>query len=373
MKVLITGADGFIGKNLICRCLEDKQVEVFTWGRKNSKQELFSFVAEAQVIFHFAGINRPESDLEFEDNIHLAGLMREAILASANQEKILFFSSSIHAQLSSPYGISKKRSEEVLCDIAPKTKSVILRLPNIFGKWSKPNYNSAIATFCHNTIYELPITVNDKDARLSLLYIDDLISWLLHEAWAWNKAKGYSIDLVCLNSKIYDTTVGEIQSIIASFSAIKKDLKVPPVGHGLTRALYSTYVSFLPPEKFKYSLPMYADPRGIFVEALRTGDSGQFSFFTAKVGVTRGGHYHHSKTEKFLVISGLAKFRFRHIMTEEYFEIEVSGDKAEIVETIPGWAHDITNIGDSELIVMLWANEIFDRDHPDTIGREVSK
>jgi UDP-2-acetamido-2,6-beta-L-arabino-hexul-4-ose reductase len=243
--------------------------------------------------------------------------------------------------------------------------AVIFRLPGVFGKWCKPNYNSVVATFCHNIARGLPIQINDPMAHLSLVYLDDVISALID---AIDAPTGTSEGVVLPE---YTTTLGELADQILAFEHCRSSLITERVGTGLVRALYATYISYLPEERFSYELPQYSDPRGVFVEMLKTIDSGQFSYFTAGPGITRGGHYHHSKTEKFLVIKGKALFRFRHLLTNEFIVFHVAGEQARVVDTIPGWSHDITNVGNDEMIVMLWANEIFDRKNPDTVTNEV--
>jgi UDP-2-acetamido-2,6-beta-L-arabino-hexul-4-ose reductase len=246
----------------------------------------------------------------------------------------------------------------------------VFRLPNVFGKLGRPNHNSAVATFCHNIARDLPIEIRDPAAPLLLVYIDDVIGRfieLMYGAAAAEDADGYETI-----APQYSTTVGEVASLIHSFRDSRQNLTIESVGTGLVRALYSTYVSYLPPAAFAYAVPQHADQRGAFVEMLKTRDSGQFSYFSAYPGVTRGGHYHHSKTEKFMVVKGRARFKFRHMQTGEAHELITSADKPEIVDTAPGWAHDITNIGDDEMIVILWANEVFDHMHPDTYAAELN-
>jgi UDP-2-acetamido-2,6-beta-L-arabino-hexul-4-ose reductase len=242
----------------------------------------------------------------------------------------------------------------------------VYRLPNVLGKWCRPNYNSAVATFCHNIARGLPIQINEPSAALNLVYVDDVVAELLAFAQTPGDQSGFSsVD------PVYQTTVGEMAAQISAFQGVRTHLISEAVGTGLVRARYSTYISYLTPEQFSYPVAQYADPRGVFVEMLKTKDSGQISYFTAHPGITRGGHYHHSKTEKFLVMKGKALFKFRHMLSGETYRLETSGEQPVVVETIPGWAHDITNIGDDEMLVLLWANEIFDRARPDTIAAEV--
>lgn len=242
----------------------------------------------------------------------------------------------------------------------------VLRLTNVFGKWSRPYYNSAVATFCHQVAHGQSVSVNDPASRLRLIHVDDVVTALMALLVDPPPIGGF-VD----TGPIHETTVGELADTLRGFAHSRETLTTARVGTGLTRALYATYVSFLPPESFSYDVPQHGDPRGVFVEMLKTPDCGQFSYFTAKPGITRGGHYHHSKTEKFLVIQGTARFGFRQIETGEVHELTTKGGQARIVETVPGWTHDITNIGEDELVVMLWANEVFDQDRPDTVAMKV--
>ena len=242
----------------------------------------------------------------------------------------------------------------------------IFRLPNVFGKWAKPNYNSVVATFCYNLARDLPIVVNDPEAPLRLVYIDDVVDAFIA---LLDDAESAVRDGVVKPE--YVTTVGYVAALIQSFRDSRRTLLTDAVGSGLIRALHATYLSYLPPAEFSYTLKSNTDPRGAFVEVLRTVNCGQFSYFTAHPGVTRGGHYHHTKTEKFLVVQGKARFGFRHILTGERFEVFASGSEPMVVETVPGWVHDVTNIGDQMMIVLLWANELFDQSRPDTLAAKV--
>jgi UDP-2-acetamido-2,6-beta-L-arabino-hexul-4-ose reductase len=239
----------------------------------------------------------------------------------------------------------------------------------VFGKWCLPNYNSAVATFCHNTINDLPITIHNPDSELNLVYIDDVCQSFV--GLLTNTSQ--NTEQYSYVEPVYQTTVGEVVSLLTKFKESRDSMISAKVGKGFIRTLYSTYISHLAPEQFAYDVTRHSDERGTFVEMLKTKDSGQFSFFTAHPGITRGGHYHHTKTEKFLVINGKASFKFRHISTGESYELIVDGEESRIVETAPGWSHDVTNIGENELVVMLWANEIFDLEKPDTVNFKVKK
>jgi UDP-2-acetamido-2,6-beta-L-arabino-hexul-4-ose reductase len=245
--------------------------------------------------------------------------------------------------------------------------AAVFRLPNVFGKWCRPNYNSVVATFCHNLTRGLPIEVHDPSRILQLVYVDDVVQSLID--FIYDPPKQFETREV---APVYTLGLGELRDTLEAFGQNRLTIKTEDVGRGVVRALYATYVSYLEPEQFTYSLTKHADPRGVFVEMLKTPAAGQFSYFTAKPGITRGGHYHHTKTEKFLVISGEACFKFRHILTNRTYEVSTCGDLPTIVETVPGWVHDVTNTGSTDLVVMLWANEVFDPAKPDTIAAKLT-
>lgn len=363
MKVLITGANGFVGKNLLLYLSERKDIQLVHFTRENTVKDLPLLLKGVEFVFHLAGINRPQDPSEFvSGNVDLTREICKAISNSGRCIPVLY-TSSIQADLDNPYGLSKKIAEEQLIALAAtnNTPVHIFRLPNVFGKWARPNYNSAVATFCHNIARDLPIQINDPAAKLNLVYIDDVVEHFI------DVMEGrLSGDPFVTVQPQYTISVGELANHIRAFRVSRDTLVTEPVGSGLLRALYSTYVSYLSPEVFAYEVPKYGDSRGVFVEMLKTHDAGQFSYFSAHPGITRGGHYHHTKTEKFLVIKGKACFRFRQMVTGQFHELHTSGELPQIVETVPGWTHDITNVGDEEMIVMLWANEIFDRERPDT-------
>lgn len=369
MNILVTGSNGFIAKNLIQFLSEKPDINILTYNRKSNAADLEQSVVSADWIIHLAGVNRPLDDKEFIDgNISLTQSIAD-ILKHANKATPIILSSSIQAGRDNAYGQSKLGGEQVLLELqqAQGNPVYICRLANVFGKWSRPNYNSAVATFCYNMANDFPIQTNDSDALIRLVYIDDVVETF------WCMLEGDFVpEQQFLIAPEYKITVGELANTLREFKDSRDTLITLPVGTGLTRALYSTYLSFLQPSQFDYAVPMYADERGVFVEMLKTPDSGQFSYFTAHPGITRGGHYHHTKTEKFLVITGKALFKFKHIITGEYYELETSGKEARIVETVPGWTHDITNIGDKEMVVMLWANEVFDREKPDTYAMPIT-
>ena len=394
MKILITGANGFVGKNLQLHLAERKDVQVVCFTRDLDVAQLPELLQGVDFVFHLAGINRPQDPQEFTaGNVDLTQALCQAVcdVAAATGKKVpIVYTSSIQAERDNPYGQSKLAAEQALqaASLSHGIPVHVFRLPNVFGKWCKPDYNSAVATFCHNIARGLPIQVNDPAAPVTLVYVDDVIErfmQLMDEVGGMDcraslamtegvsslrgrQAAAIHDPGIATVAPQYTTTVGEVARLIQVFKDSRDSLMTEHVGTGLVRALYATYVSYLPVERFAYAVPQHADPRGVFVEMLKTPDCGQFSFFTAHPGITRGGHYHHSKTEKFLVIRGQARFKFRHMQTGQTHELLTSGDKAEIVETVPGWTHDITNVGPDEMVVMLWANEVFDRARPDTFA-----
>ncbi len=372
MKVLITGANGFVGKNLQLRLSERQDVQVVCFTRDHRPEQLPDLLQGVDFVFHLAGVNRPQDPEEFAaGNAGLTRALCDAVagVARAGGRRIpILHTSSTQAALDNPYGRSKREAEAALQAAGrdPLVPVHVFRLPNVFGKWCRPDYNSAVATFCHNIARDLPIRINDPQAVMTLVYVDDVLDRFLQLMDGADAATGP--DGFESVAPQYTVTVGELARQLQAFRDSRGTLMTDHVGTGLVRALYSTYVSYLPVEAFAYEVPQHADPRGVFVEMLKTPDCGQFSFFTAHPGVTRGGHYHHSKTEKFLVIRGDAKFRFRHMQTGQVHELLTSGTRPQIVETVPGWTHDITNIGEDEMVVMLWANEVFDRARPDTFA-----
>lgn len=368
MHVAITGADGFVGRNLSLRLRELGRYTVLPIDLGTADSVRRAALAEADVVVHLAGVNRPKDDKEFvEGNAGFTALLCDELRTDGRAVPVIF-TSSAQAVRDNPYGRSKRDAEASLEAYGKDTgaRVAILRLWNVFGKWARPNYNSAVATFCHNIARGLTIRIDDPTAVVRLVYIDDVVDAMITMIDAAIPEAG----LVEVGP-VQEIAVGDLAGLINRLAQNRTDLSIERVGTGFVRALYATYVSYLPPDSFSYGLTRHADPRGVFAEMLRTPDTGQFSFFTALPGVTRGGHYHHTKTEKFLVVQGEARFGFRHVLTGERVDLVVRGEEARVVETVPGWVHDITNIGADVVIVLLWANEVFDPQRPDTIAAKV--
>lgn len=364
MRVLVTGAQGFIGKNLIAHLKENNDFTVIPFTRDDSIDSLPNLINQTDVIVHLAGENRPNDIAEFD--IVNSGLTKTLCdeIRKTGKRITLILASSTQSELDNPYGKSKRKAELAVEELAADTDCpvYIYRLPGVFGKWCKPNYNSVVATFCHNIANDLPIQINDKSISIRLNYIDDVIACFVNNI---NKStKGIWWESI---EPEYTITLGKLAEQVKAFRNSRNNLVIEHVGTGLVRALYSTYVSYLDTKKFTYDLPCHSDERGVFVEMLKTKDSGQFSYFTVNPRASRGGHYHHSKTEKFLVMKGKARFRFRNILNDETYEVITDGGSPKVVETVPGWTHDITNMGDDEMFVMIWANEIYSSEYPDTI------
>ena len=371
-RVLVTGSKGFIGRNMVVRLRELPRFTVTEFVREDGFAALPQLLAEADAVVHLAGENRPANPRAFAAvNEGLTVDICNAIaaqVASGGRHVPLILASSTQAESDNPYGRSKLAAERAVHALAENTSNpaMVFRLPGVFGKWGKPNYNSVVATFCYNIARGFPIQITDPTERLQLVYVDDVVTSMMAavDSLLLPESAGVFQGVVAPR---YTITLGALAAQIQAFGDCRTKLKSERVGVGLVRALYATYVSYLPNDRFAYAVQQHADERGVFVELLKTLDSGQFSYFTAHPGITRGGHYHHTKTEKFLVIKGTGLFRFRHLLTDERFELTTSGEKPEVVDTIPGWVHDITNTGQDELVVVLWANEIFDRNNPDTV------
>lgn len=369
MNVLVTGAKGFIGKNLIAELRNKKDINIFEYARDTEYYLLDKFCKEADFVFHLAGVNRPKDQSEYnKGNYEFTSTLLNTLKKHDNRCTVLT-SSSIQAELENPYGVSKKAMEDLLISYNEITgaKVLIYRLPNVFGKWSKPNYNSVVATFCHNIANNLPINVNDPDVVMNLVYIDDVVNELYNAL----QGKEKKIDQFCEVPEVYSIKLGEIADLIFSFKESRKDFSIPNFSDQFTKKLYSTYLSFLPKNQFGYDLKMNIDHRGSFTEFIKTPDRGQVSVNVSKSGITKGNHWHHTKNEKFLVVSGKALIKFRRLDSEEIIEYFVNGEKMEVVDIPTGYVHNITNIGECDLITIMWANEAFNPKNADTHFMEV--
>ena len=382
MNILITGAGGFIGKNLICaleniRDGKDRSHpelsigEIFRCTRQTTEAELKGFCAQADFVFHLAGVNRPKEQAEFmAGNRDFTDSLLKRLEEAENPCPVML-SSSTQAALDNPYGESKRAGERLLRDYGERTgaKTLIYRFPNVFGKWCRPNYNSAVATFCHNRANDLPIQVNDRSTRLTLVYIDDVVQELLAALGGREHRDG---DFCCV-PVTHSATLGEIVDLIECFRAQPETLVLPEIPNGsFAKKLYSTFLSYLPKEKVAFPLKMNVDARGSFTELLKTASNGQFSVNISKPGITKGQHWHNTKWEFFIVVSGHGLIQERRIGSDEVIEFEVSGERIEAVHMLPGYTHNIINLSETEnLVTLMWANEQFDPGRPDTFYLEV--
>ena len=375
MKVLVTGANGFLGRNLCVQldnirqgkarhALISSDLVVFRFDVDTDPDLLERYAKEADFVFHLAGVNRPKEESEFmRVNRDLTSRLLD-LLKKGNSRAPVMISSSIQAALDNPYGLSKRAGEQLLFDYAAQTgcRVLVYRFPNLFGKWSRPNYNSAVATFCHHIAADQPIQVNDPAVVLTLAYVDDVVEELLRAlAGCPTKDGDY-----CTVPVTHQVTLGEIVRLIRSFKESRQTKEVPDLSDPFTAKLYATYLSFLPADRFSYPLKMNTDPRGSFTEIIRTADRGQFSVNISKPGITKGNHWHHTKNEKFLVVSGTGVIRFRPVGSDEITEYFVSGEEMQVVDIPPGYTHSIENLGTGDMVTVMWCSECFDPDRPDT-------
>lgn len=369
MNILVTGAKGFIGKNLIAELRNRGYNKIFEITKESDPFLLEKYTKECNFVFHLAGVNRPNDEKEFMDgNFGFTSQLLELLNKHGNRAPILI-TSSIQAEQDNPYGRSKKAAEELLFNYYKETdaKIYIYRLPNVFGKWSKPNYNSVVATFCHNIARDLDIQVNNTNAELTLCYIDDVLEEYIRALQGYPTMQ----DDFCIIPVTHCIKLGELADLIKSFKESRTNLSIPNMDDALTKKLYSTYLSFLPKDKFSYDLKMNSDHRGSFTEFIRTNERGQVSVNVSKPGITKGNHWHHTKNEKFLVVSGEGLIRFRKIGSDEIIEYRVSGEKLQVIDISTGYAHSIVNVGKTDLVTVMWANECFDPKKPDTYFLEV--
>lgn len=369
MKILVTGAKGFIGKNLITELKNQKYTDIYEYDMDSTLEDLDHYSKNCEFVFHLAGVNRPKDQKEFlEGNFGFTSVLLDSLKKYNNKAPIML-ASSIQALLDNPYGISKKAGEDLLFGYGKETgvKVLVYRFPNVFGKWCRPNYNSAVATFSYNIANDLPITVNDRNVVMNLIYIDDLMKELIHALKSNENRK----DEFCHVEPVHTVKLGEIVDLLYSFKESRNDRSIPNTADPFTKKLYANYLSYLPKDNFIYDLKMNIDHRGSFTEFLKTPDRGQVSINISKPGIVKGNHWHHTKNEKFLVVSGSGVIRFRKIDESEVLEYYVSGDKLQVVDIPPGYTHNIENLGNTDMVTVMWANEKFDPERPDTIFVEV--
>lgn len=382
MKILVTGAKGFVGKNLVCTLENiakgrdksfhiDSDISVLEYDLGTEKSLLTEYCKEADFVVNLAGINRPKEQCEFKQgNADFVDELLVTLKACGNKCPVLL-SSSTQAELDNPYGISKREGEMILAGYGRETGApvCIYRLPNVFGKWCRPNYNSAVATFCSNIAAGLPITVSDRSIKLRLVYIDDVVREIINAISGkphFCEESGF-----CFVPVVHEATLGEIVDLLYSFRNSRDERLIPDMSDPFTVKLYATYLSYLPEDGFSYPLKMNIDERGSFTEILKSPDRGQVSVNISKPGITKGNHWHNTKNEKFCVVSGNGLIRFRKITGGDIIEYYVSGDKIEVVDIPTGYTHSIVNVGDTDLVTIMWASELFNPEKPDTYFEEV--
>jgi len=370
LKILVTGAYGFVGKNLIAELRTQRDTEILEYDIDTELALLDSYCQEADFVFHLAGVNRPEHMDEFmEGNFGFSSMLLDTLKRHNNTCPVVL-SSSIQAALDNPYGKSKKAGEDLFFQYSKETGAAVLvyRLPNVFGKWCRPNYNSAVATFCYNIAHDLPIQVNDPAVIMNLVYIDDVVGELIH---ALNGKPNQGAEGFCQVPVVHTVELGEIARLLRTFKESREACSIPDMSDAFTKKLYATYLSYLPTDGFSYPLQMNVDNRGSFTEFIRTEDRGQVSVNVSKPGIVKGNHWHHTKNEKFLVVSGRGVIRFRPVGGTEVLEYFVDGSSLEVVDIPPGYTHNIENLGDTDMVTIMWANELFNPEKPDTYFLEV--
>jgi UDP-2-acetamido-2,6-beta-L-arabino-hexul-4-ose reductase len=380
MNILITGAKGFIGKNLTAQLHNIQKgneknafisfdLTIFPFDVDTDPALLDIYCKEADFVFHLAGVNRPKDPSEFmAGNFGFTSVLLDTLKKHNNTCPVLL-SSSIQAALGNPYGQSKKAGEDLLFSYAKETGAnvFIYRFPNVFGKWCKPNYNSVVATFCYNIANNLPITVHDPHVVMNLVYIDDVVEELIRAL----SGQAHQIGDYCHVPTVHTIPLGQIADLIRSFQGCRENKRIPDMGNAFTKKLYATYLSYLPTDGFSYPLQSHEDHRGSFTEVFRTAERGQVSVNISKPHITKGNHWHHTKNEKFLVVSGQGVIRFRKPDDSTVFSYYVSGDMLEVVDIPVGYTHNIENIGDTDMVTLMWASECFDPAYPDTYFLEV--
>ncbi|WP_041620691.1 capsular polysaccharide biosynthesis protein CapF [Paludibacter propionicigenes] len=372
MKILITGAKGFVGKNLIVELRNQGFEDLMEFDVDSDLRLLDVYAGQCEFVFHLAGVNRPENQADFmAGNFGFTSQLLDALKKYHSKAPVLI-TSSIQAAQNNPYGESKKAGEDLLFDYSKETGSrvYVYRLPNVFGKWCRPNYNSAVATFCNNIAHNLPIQVNDPNAVLNLVYVDDVINSFIAKLKVESSlAPSPHFEEV---SPVHTKSLGEIVTLLNKFKDSRSTLQLPDMGNAFEKKLYSTYLSYLPESDFSYPLKMNVDQRGSFTEFLKTNERGQVSVNISKPHIIKGNHWHHTKNEKFLVVSGKGVIRFRKIDSEDIIEYFVSGERLEVVDIPVGYTHNIENLGETDMVTIMWVNEVFDKERPDTYFLEVT-
>ena len=369
MKILITGSKGFVGKNLVAELRNQGFNDLFEYDVDTNPELLDQYASKCSFVFHLAGVNRPKEQSEFmAGNFGFTSVLLQSLKNHNNKAPVLI-TSSTQAAFENPYGQSKKAGEELIFEYGNENgvQVFVYRLPNVFGKWCRPNYNSGVATFCHNIANDLPIQVNDPEVVMNLVYIDDVMASLIDKLKNGSDNKG-TFETV---EPVHTIKLGEIVKLINGFKDSRQNLLLPDLGDAFTKKLYSTYLSYLPVEKFSYPLKMNVDDRGSFTEFIKTPDRGQVSVNISKPGITKGNHWHHTKNEKFLVVSGTGVIRFRKVNSTEIIEYFVSGEKLVVVDIPVGYTHNIENLGQTDMVTIMWVNEIFDKSKPDTFFEKV--
>ena len=372
MKILITGSKGFVGKNLISELKNRGFDDLLVYDIDSDPEFLNIFTSECQFVYHLAGVNRPENQEDFmKGNFDFTSLLLDKLRKHNNKSPVLI-TSSTQAIIDNHYGRSKKAGEDIIFEYGKETSVpvYVYRLPNVFGKWCRPNYNSAVATFCHNIAHNLPIQINDSSIQMNLVYIDDVVASFINKL-IFNDLKSSTLKQYEEVKPVYSVKLGNIVSLIYEFKDSRNNFLISDMADGFTKKLYSTYLSYLPNKDFSYPLKMNIDQRGSFSEFLKSKERGQVSVNVFKPHITKGNHWHHTKNEKFLVVSGNGVIRFRKIDTQEVFEYFVSGDHLTVVDVPVGYTHNIENLGETDMVMIIWVNEVFDKDKPDTFFEEV--
>ncbi len=369
MRLLVTGSEGFIGKNLCAHIAAAALGETLRFDKDTDPALLDDYAGACGFVFHLAGVNRPRDESGFEENVSFTERLVQSLERQGRNVPMLM-SSSAQARLDNPYGRSKKRAEAVIFSYAERTgaRVYVYRLPGVFGKWCAPHYNSVVATFCHDAARGLPLRVDDPDAVIELAYIDDVITAFLGTL----HGEAERTAEYCVVPVTHHASVGHLAEMIGAFGD-RRSLLVPDMGDALTRKLYSTYLSYLPENDFTYPLAVHADERGCYAEFLKSAAGGQVSVNVARPGSTKGGHWHHTKIEKILVVSGSGVIRFQKAGEERVISYALSADRMEVVDIPVGYAHAITNTGDKDLVMVIWASQLYDPQHPDTFPVKIGK